>query len=290
MEHKRLLERHRSLRETGIALSEAGGVFTGAGRHTHDVVEIFCVRHGRGLDHVGELQFPLKPGTVGIVHYTQDHTFTGGPLSLVNLFLDLTRIPLPEVGELQSSLHAILPMHPSLRHRRAAGVHLDCPARGPHLDIVDAMLEEQRSAQPGYQEALHAHLRLLLIVLARHAAAAGLTGTGRADDTPNPAIERVRRHLDSAFSDTVRLSDLARLAGCAEATLSRGFRRYTGDSVLRYVHRLRIAAARRHLATTDDPVTDVARACGFSDQAFFNRIFRRLAGCTPREWRRRALG
>jgi AraC-like DNA-binding protein len=290
MEHKRLLERHRSLRETGIALAEADGVFPGGGRHTHDVVELFCVRSGRGVDHLGDARRRLRPGTVGIVHYTQGHTFSGGPLAVVNLFLDLTRIPLPEVGELQGVLHAILPMHPSLRHRRGAAIHLDLPLRCGHLDILDAMLAEQAAAGPGHREALHAHLRLFLILLARHAAAAGFAGPGRADDTPDGAVERVRQRLDGGFTEPVRLPDLARLAGCAEATLSRGFRRHTGESVLRYVHRLRIDAARRRLASTDDPVTEVARACGFNDQAFFNRVFRRLAGCTPLAWRRRALG
>lgn len=293
IEHKRLLERHRLLREEGLALAVARSATGGSAlhRHTHDVVEVFAVRAGSALDHSGDGRHRLRPGTVGIIHYGQDHTVTGGPLEVINLFLDLARLPLPDLGELTPALHAVLPLHPSLRLRRRPALHLDLPPRGPHLAALEAMLAEQEGgAALGRREILMAHLRVLLVTLARHAAALGLRGEGRALDTAPPGVERVRRQLERAFDQPVSLPELARLAGCAEATLSRRFKAYTGDSVLRYAHRLRIDAARRALVATDDPVTAIARSAGFADLAFFDRVFRRACGCTPTQWRRRAQG
>lgn len=294
MEHKRLLERFRLLREEGLALAVARITTPAAPtwvRHTHDVVEVFAVRSGSAVDHAGDGRHRLRPGTVGIIHYGQDHTFSGGPVEVVNLLLDLARLPLPDLGELQPALHAVLPLHPSLRHRRRAPVHLDLPPRAGHLHALEAMLAEQEGGDSlGRRETLLAHLRVFLVAIARHAASLGLRGDGRALDTPPAGVERVRRHLERAFDAPVRIRELARLAGCAEGTLSRRFKAYTGDSIVRYAHRLRLDAAQRALGSTDDPVTSIARAAGFADLAFFNRVFRRQCGCTPTQWRRRALG
>jgi AraC family L-rhamnose operon regulatory protein RhaS len=292
VEHKRLRERFPLLREEGVALMVARSATPPPHpqRHTHDVVEIFCVRSGTGTDQHGERRHALRPGTVGIVHHGQSHTLVGGRVELVNLLLDLERLPPPDLGELAPALHAILPLHPSLRYRTRTAVYLDLPADGPHLAALAAMLAEQETRATGWREALRAHLRVFLVTLARRAADLGLHGDGRAFDTPPLGLERVRQRLDRSFDHPVRLPELARLAGCAPATLSRGFRRYTGETVVGYAHRLRIDAAKRALGATDDAIIAVARASGFGDLAFFNRVFKRRVGCTPSAWRRHALG
>jgi AraC-like DNA-binding protein len=291
MEHKRLRERYPLLREEGLALMVArSAVHPGGQRHTHDAVEVFTVRSGSAVDIHGERRHRMRPGTVGIVHQGQSHAFAGGPVEVINLLLDLERLPPPDLGELTPALHAILPLHPSLRYRTREAVHLDLPADGAHLAALEAMLAEQTRRADGWREAMRAHLRVFLIALARRAAELGLRGAGRAFDTPPSGLERVRQRIERAFDQPLRLPELARLAGCAPATLCRGFKRYTGETVLGYAHRLRIDAAKRALGGTDDAIIDVARSSGFGDLAFFNRVFKRNVGCTPSRWRRHALG
>lgn len=84
------------------------------------------------------------------------------------------------------------------------------------------------------------------------------------------------------------------LADCAEhlgLSLSRAgalVRRHCGEPFALALRRRRLARARLLLQTTNEPVAGIARACGFSDAAWFSRAFASFHGCSPRAWRRRA--
>jgi AraC family transcriptional regulator len=57
-----------------------------------------------------------------------------------------------------------------------------------------------------------------------------------------------------------------------------------------YVRKLRVEQARRDLLATDQPLSTIALATGFTDQAHFSRVFKQLTGLTPGAFRRTATG
>jgi AraC family transcriptional regulator len=54
----------------------------------------------------------------------------------------------------------------------------------------------------------------------------------------------------------------------------------------RYIYQRRVERAQKMMVTTDQPVCQIARRCGFADQSHFARVFRRLVGPSPADWRR----
>jgi transcriptional regulator GlxA family with amidase domain len=68
---------------------------------------------------------------------------------------------------------------------------------------------------------------------------------------------------------------------------ARAFRAETGVTPARYVERVRLEAARRHLEDTAQPVAAVALACGFGTAETMRRTFLRALGVGPAEYRRR---
>lgn len=70
-------------------------------------------------------------------------------------------------------------------------------------------------------------------------------------------------------------------------TFERRFRSATGVSPVRYLQQLRVERAKEILERSDTPVEDVADRVGYSDPASFRRLFSRLVGVTPAEYRRR---
>jgi AraC family transcriptional regulator len=99
------------------------------------------------------------------------------------------------------------------------------------------------------------------------------------------AYKRVLDHVAENFGQPIAIEDLARVAGLSTAHFSRLFRQTLGDTPYQFVMDYRVERAKQMLGDRERPLIDVALACGFSDQPHFTRIFKRLTGRTPREWR-----
>jgi len=89
---------------------------------------------------------------------------------------------------------------------------------------------------------------------------------------------------------TIRLQDLAELVGMSQSHFSHAFKASTGVPPHQWQMKARIERGQRLLAAGDRPLTEVAAEAGFSDQAHFTRVFRRMVGETPAAWRRATVG
>jgi len=96
------------------------------------------------------------------------------------------------------------------------------------------------------------------------------------------AAAYIEVHLDAP----IRIRELAALTRLSRSYFSRAFKATFGLAPQPYVQRKRTAQAQALMLDTDEPLCGIALACGFSDQAHFSRIFRRLTGASPNAWRR----
>jgi AraC-like DNA-binding protein len=99
-------------------------------------------------------------------------------------------------------------------------------------------------------------------------------------------INRVLSMIDLRFAEPLRLSELCEAANLSERSLSRYFEQHMGESVGRYIARVRIGHACRMLAHTATPVSVVAARSGFPNVANFNRQFKALKELTPVAYRK----
>ena len=81
------------------------------------------------------------------------------------------------------------------------------------------------------------------------------------------------------------VADVARALGVSRRLLDLRFREATGESVLEFLRREKLAQAKRLLAETDMPVGAVCETCGFRSVNHLKRIFRAETGLSMRAWR-----
>ena len=100
-------------------------------------------------------------------------------------------------------------------------------------------------------------------------------------------IRRVLRFIDKHLNEPIRVEDLSEIASLSTTHFSRVFRRSFGETPHAYLIRRRVDQARHLMLTSDIALSEVALACGFSDQAHLCRRFRYGVGTSPAAWRRR---
>jgi AraC-like DNA-binding protein len=100
-------------------------------------------------------------------------------------------------------------------------------------------------------------------------------------------INEVLAHINDNLIEALDEATLAGLAGVSPSTLSRSFRRHTGQSLTKYVNRLRVSLACQLLMSPEfSSVTEVCYASGFNNLSNFNRQFLAQRGMTPSQFRR----
>jgi transcriptional regulator GlxA family with amidase domain len=105
-----------------------------------------------------------------------------------------------------------------------------------------------------------------------------------------PASDVMRRVVEAIHLDPGAphgIDDLASLAGLSPRHLQRRFTQETGLPPAAYVERVRVEAAQRALAESDDPLEPIARRYGFGTAETLRRTFHRLVGIAPSEYRDR---
>ena len=99
-------------------------------------------------------------------------------------------------------------------------------------------------------------------------------------------VGEVIRHLAANSGNHLTVKGVARAVGLSSAQLAYLFRREIGMSVKEYATRVRVEIIKRLLAETDDKLDIIAEQLGFCDAAHLSRVFRRVCGCPPGEYRR----
>lgn len=101
------------------------------------------------------------------------------------------------------------------------------------------------------------------------------------------AILKVQHWLQKTEAQDIDLPTLANCAQLEERTFLRRFHKATGMTSTEYCQRLRIGEAKDFLQFSSSPVEQIAWKVGYSDVSAFRKIFKRIVGLTPSEYRRR---
>lgn len=101
----------------------------------------------------------------------------------------------------------------------------------------------------------------------------------------SPAVEYIAKHYDKP----IRIKDLADLCFLSSSHFMTQFKQYMGVSTAAYINQIRIQNVCKLLRETTQSVLSIAETCGFRNLSNFDEQFRKLMGCTPSEYRKRAV-
>ena len=87
--------------------------------------------------------------------------------------------------------------------------------------------------------------------------------------------------------EKISIADMAKEAGLSQSHFMKFFKNTMGTSFVYYLNEYRLTMASRLLISSDSSILAIASEVGFENLSYFNRIFKKRFGQTPREYRRR---
>jgi AraC-like DNA-binding protein len=146
---------------------------------------------------------------------------------------------------------------------------------------IQALHDELTHRQDGYREAVTAHLTLLLIAVSR--LAADVVGDLR--ENHEQLLAEVFEVIEQRYPQPLSLRDVAAAVNISPGHLTSTVRRKTGRTVQEWITERRMVQARRLLAATELPISEIGRQVGFPDAGYFARTFGKVHGTSPAQWR-----
>lgn len=99
------------------------------------------------------------------------------------------------------------------------------------------------------------------------------------------AVRRAQDHIEKNIEEKISVDGLADMVAVGRRSFERRFRQATGNSVLEYIQRIKIEAAKRSFETSRKNINEVMYHVGYTDTKAFRTIFKKITGLTPIEYR-----
>ena len=104
----------------------------------------------------------------------------------------------------------------------------------------------------------------------------------------NRSIRQAADYIGRHYAEALSLEEVAEHIHLNASYLSALFKKATNANFRDYLNKVRIAEAQRLLVNTDSTIVDIAANCGFNDQSYFTKVFKKATGMTPRQYRSRS--
>jgi AraC family L-rhamnose operon transcriptional activator RhaR len=256
--------------------------------HTHTFVEIAFVIGGKGTHHYAGGRRALQPGDVMLLRPGVWHGYEDcAELELYNCCFsaELLRRELAWTQE-DPLLGYLLWSGPySAPGRGALALRLDTAAFEECLAHLEALTALRHCPLERYRGDVLGRLSLLLSTLGR--VAQGNSALPGGADRLHPAVGRAIRMLEADIARHWSLTSLAEELHLAPGYLVRVFKAATGLPPMAYLAQVRAEQAAVMLLHSDEPITGIGRAVGWSDQNYFARRFKAHYGLNATTYRTR---
>jgi AraC-like DNA-binding protein len=100
-------------------------------------------------------------------------------------------------------------------------------------------------------------------------------------------LSEIVEYIHQNYSKNITAEDLAGIIGLSTSQLNRKFKREMDESPIIYLLKVRIEKATAKLLSTDSTITEISYECGFNNQTYFNRQFKKITGFSPRDYRKK---
>jgi transcriptional regulator GlxA family with amidase domain len=98
-------------------------------------------------------------------------------------------------------------------------------------------------------------------------------------------VKKAQLFIEDNFPDKITVDQLASMLALGRRNLERRFKKATANTVVEYIQRVKIEAAKNNLESFRENVNEVMYKVGYSDPKAFRNTFKKITGLSPIEYR-----
>lgn len=242
--------------------------------HFHDCHQIILIRTGQVRFFVSGREIIGNSRSIVLFSRHEDHALSIRSEQYERYVLQID----PLVSSIESRFFSLLSNRPA-DFQNSIDVSSDY---AEFERLFCRIIDEYQKQEPLVDDMLQLLIQELLILIFRK-----LPMANTYDGQNAKIIYNIQQKLESDPSQACTLESLAKEFNISTSSLSHLFKEITGLSVMRYLQSCRMASAKSYLANSSLSVGEIVEKCGFSDNSNFCRLFKKVNGLSPMEFRKK---
>lgn len=102
-------------------------------------------------------------------------------------------------------------------------------------------------------------------------------------------IKDIISFIEENYQEDINLEDIAKSVGFSRSECSRTFKAGMNVALFSFLQEYRVKKSLSYLTDTDTPISEIAGLVGIPDSNYFSKVFSRIMGCSPRDYRKKTI-
>ena len=169
---------------------------------------------------------------------------------------------------------------------RSYNIPMDDPifysgASSTYTYLFKEMIHELQNCKTGYEDLLTMYLRQIFLLVQRT----------RQEERPTVStyiqeeMEFARRYFNEHYNEPISIQEYAESRNMSVCYFQRNFKQIVKHTPMQYLLTIRVNNAASLLEITDYSMAEIAAIVGYEDPLYFSRLFRKIKGVSPRDYR-----
>lgn len=251
--------------------------------HCHPEIEITYVKEGSMHYRINNRSFHLKEGDIIFCNSNALHS---GEMENQEdcSYIPITFDPKLIYGFFQSTICTRY-VDPVIQNLAVCALHIDYSEKW-HETFRDRMLEVislDKKKPDFYELDISIRMQLLWRLLVEHLPHQPVSTTS--DFTEYERIRRILSYIEQNYMNQITLDDISEHIHLCESECTRLFKRHMNTTLFSFLQEYRIERSLEYL-NTKESISSIAEKTGFSDSNYYSKVFIKIKGCSPREYRK----
>lgn len=251
--------------------------------HWHDEFEIAYVQEGMITVYVNDKEYTLQQGEGIFVNSGILHSYSGKD----------TRTILPNIVFMPSLIYGSKDsifwteyVRPLINSVNLTHIILSDKTewQSQMTDDIKKVISMLKEREKGYEFKVRSYLSDAVLKICQNSSLEASESSCN-----NIAIERIRKMLsfiNTHYMEPIQLSEISQSAFISKRECLRLFKNIIGISPKQYLIQMRLQNAEKMLLETTCSITEICITCGFQDQSYFTKTFRKQFGIAPGKYRK----